>query len=277
MQVVQSPYHPVCVCIPSATLTRYVLFETSLEGLFCPQGSQLLRIQSASPAKNRNEAIRLSDRVNIGESRENPPCPQCARSDRHQTDCPLRVTHYFFMDDDHHFDPELLMRLLKRDLPLVCCLTSFSKPPFIPVLYKGDAIVGGKTKFINIPWQELDGCTGLYPVFSAAGAGILVTRALIEKLPDPWFELGHYDSEQCGEDMYFYEKVRNLGVPIYVDLDCIIGHFAHVAAWPYRLATGQWTVMLVWENGERTLLSRGELRTGSAVPSDTPPEATPLR
>jgi len=274
MQVVQSQYGPVCVAIPSATLTRYVLFETSLEGLYCPQGSQMFRIQSASAAKNRNDAIRLSDRVNVGASSENPPCIKCGRLDRHQADCPMRVTHYFFMDDDHHFDVELLMRLLNHALPIVCCLTAFSKPPFIPVLYKGDALVDGKTKFINIPWQELDGRTGLYPVFAAAGAGILVERGVLEKIPDPWFELGHYDSEQCGEDMYFYEKVRNLGIPIYVDLDAAIGHFAHVAAWPHRLPDGRWTIMLVWENGQRTVLGRGDSKlNASVVPSTNPPEA----
>jgi len=274
MQVIQSPHRPVCVAIPSATLTRYVLFETSLEGLFCPQGSQMFRIQSASAAKNRNDAIRLSDRVNITETAENPPCQKCGRLDRHQVDCDMRVTHYFFMDDDHHFNMELLMNLLKHNLPIVCTLTSFSKPPFIPVLYKGDTKVDGKTKFINIPWQELDGRTGLYPVFAAAGAGILVTRAVIEKIPEPWFELGHYDSEQCGEDMYFYEKVRNLGVAIYVDLDAVIGHFAHVAAWPYRLPDGRWTIMLVWENGQQTVLGRSDSRmNASVVPSSNPPEA----
>jgi len=256
MQVVESAYKPVAVCIPSGGMTRYLLFETSLEGLCVPDKTCIYRIASASPAKNRNDAVRLAG-------------PE--------------VSHFFFMDDDHHFDMDLVLRLLRWNVPVVGALVSFSKPPFHPVLFKGETHENGRKQFISIPWSELDGRLGLYPVFAAAGAGILVRRDVFEKIPDPWFALGRYTADECAEDMYFYEQCRNAGFPIYVDLDSPVGHFAPVAAWPVRREDGKWTIELMWETGKRLRLGRsdqpivgGELIQGPVVSASSPRRSAPL-
>lgn len=236
MQSATSEFAPTCVCIPSTSLTRYVLFETSMEGLHCPNESVSYRVVSSSAAKNRNDAIRLA---------------------------PKECTHFFFMDDDHHFGDTLLLQLLRRRLQVVCGLTPIASPPFSPVLFNGIQIVKGKTKHRNIPWAELDGKSGLYPIFAGAGASLLVTRDVLDRVGDPWFELGKYDSEQAGEDLYFYEKCRNLGIPLYVDLDATMGHISPTAVWPVLRADGKWTVHLMWETGGVVTLPRSDDVQGS--------------
>jgi hypothetical protein len=69
-----------------------------------------------------------------------------------------------------------------------------------------------------------------------------------------------------GEDLYFADKLREAGVPICVDVDAAIGHFAPAAAWPVRDENGLFSVTLVWENGEQFRLGRGDVRTSPAMP-----------
>jgi hypothetical protein len=245
MQVVDSD-GTVCVAVivPSGALTRFVTFELSVEGVFVPTKSTYARNSSSSPAWNRNEGIR----------RAGP-----------------EITHFFFIDDDHTFDQELIMHLLNHKLELVCCLTWLASPPFHPVLFKDEIIEHGKTKWINYRWSELDGKSGLFgPVWAVAGAGILVARTLTDRMKDPWFALGQYPgkADECNEDMYFYDRVREAGVPIMVDLDARLGHTNPCTAYAERDEQGLWYIILVWENGERIKLGirRGDRPDPQVIP-----------
>ncbi len=233
---------PVAVCVPSTTLTRFVLFEMSLSGLRVPPYSTEYRIVSTSPAKNRNDAIRMA-------------LPE--------------ITHFFFVDDDQHFDQDMLRRLVAWRVPVVCALTCLARPPFFPILFKGDhTLPDGRKRYENISWAELDNKHGLYPVFAGPGSGILVERSVLDKMPQPWFEIGKYDSEQLQEDVVFYEKCRDLGVPIYCDLDSPMGHIAPTVAWPVRTSDDRWTIELMWENGQKFKMGRSD---GAGWPGGKPP------
>jgi hypothetical protein len=222
----------VTVAVPSGGMTRFITFEMSVEGVFVPKDSSYARNSGSSPAWNRNEAIR---RAMLN---------------------PL-VTHLFFVDDDHMFNQELIMNLLAHKLEIVCALTLLSKPYFWPVLFSDEVKIEGKTKWQSIPWTELDHHKGLYgPVWACAGAGILVAKTLLQRIPEPWFALGQYNKEDCHEDMYFYDQVRKAGVPLYVDLDNVMGHTAPCTALPVKGEDGLWYVHLIWENGETVKLSR---------------------
>lgn len=273
-------FKPICICVPSATLTRYVIFESSYEGLRVPPYSSTYRIVSASPAKNKNDAIRLAG-------------PEC--------------THFFFIDDDHHFDFELVKRLLLWQVPVVCAVTALAQPPFHPVLFKGetfvegqdwDVVIGelvaladkyrgladedtsrshlnrdlsrvrallGKKRYENISWGELDGQSGLVPVFAGAGAGLMVRRDVLDKIGEPWFEVGRYDPEQLQEDCVFYEKCRDLGIPIYADAASPMGHITPVVTWPVRREDGRWTLQLMWQNGQKIRLGRSDVDTPGTI------------
>lgn len=223
--VIDSPFAPITVCVPSSTMTRYVGFEESLSGVYVPKDSIQLRYQSMSPARNRNDGIR---------------------------DAPDVTTHWFFVDDDSQFERSILIRLLSHRLPIVCALVAHSKPNFGPVLWHG-TMKGpeGRWQHVQYRWSDLDGKRGLMPVFAAAGSGVLVSREVLDKIGDPWFELGRYSTEDCSEDFYFYEKVRAAGYQVTVDLEARMGHYAPCAAWPTVREDGLWTVELRWENNLR--------------------------
>lgn len=278
-------YPRVSVIVPSATLPRFLSFEISLEALFTPHFSDLFRIRSLSPAQSRNDAVRLSD---------------------------PGIKAFWFIDDDHQFRQETLIRLLDHNVPFVVPIVSYSEPPFQPVIFKGDQVTtplrhhddleslltvmknatpeqalstlksvierGPKQRaikqFIPYSWRDLDNAKGLYPVFAAGGSGLLVRREVFERVPQPWFQMGQFNPEMAGEDVFFSERVRNAGFPIYVDLDTTIGHNNITGATPTRLPNGQWTITLVYESGQQVQMGRKDsvdIPTDEQVKAATPP------
>lgn len=237
MQVVETPYGPVRVIIPSGKLPRFHEFHASLEGLRVPeQGSGWMRYHSMSPAYARNMGVKdcLKERPDI--------------------------RHFWFIDDDHMFDQFTLLRLLDHNLPVVCALTLLAGPPFFPILFSHKiwSETEHRPKWINMPWSALDGRKGLLPVYAAAGAGILVQATVFEQIPEPWFAIGQFVPDECQEDMYFYEQCHTANIPIFADLNTILGHTSPCTAVPFQDLTGVWWVKLVWSDEDYLVLPRSD-------------------
>lgn len=226
----------VTVVIPGGNVPRYGAFEMALTQLEVPSGSSLGRARSASVAKNRNEVIR-----------------RCAPT-----------PWYFFLDDDHDFDPGVLLRLVAHRVPVVSALIPAKMPPFFPMVFTGESRhpVTGKITWAVASWPSLDGKTGLLPVFGVGTGALLVAREVLDAVGDPWFEVGRYDPEELNEDLAFAAKVRGAGIPMVVDLDTPVGHWDATAVWPVRRTDGRWTVSLKWDNGEAVRLGRSDLPSG---------------
>ncbi len=224
-------YGAVTVVIPGGNVPRYGAFEMALARLQVPTDSSLGRARSASVAKNRNEVIRASD-----------------------------TPWYFFLDDDQDFEEALLLRLLAHRQPVVSALIVAKMPPFFPIVFKGERINQDthKKQWEIYTWPELDGRFGLLPVYGVGTGALLVTRDVLRVVKAPWFEIGRYDSEELNEDLNFSEKVRAAGIPMYVDLDTLVGHWDACAVWPMRLPDGGWSVRLKWDNGETVMMGRSD-------------------
>jgi hypothetical protein len=230
-------YGPVTIVIPSGSMTRYVTFELDMETLNVPVKSTMGRARSSSPAKNRNEVIRLS-----------------------------HTPWYAFFDDDQHVDEETLLKLLAHNKPVVCALVCSKMPPFIPILFKGERTTQeGRRQWHPYSWRDLDGHRGLFgPVFAGNGGVFLVKREVFETIPEPWFKLGQYDPEDCQEDLYFYEQCRNYNIPVYCDLSTRAGHISPVSAAPTQFPDGTWSIRLQFENDEEVLMNRTDLASPQA-------------
>lgn len=76
---------------------------------------------------------------------------------------------------------------------------------------------------------------GTYKI-QVRGSGLgsaLIHRSVFERLKYPWFKWVTYDNKtQLSEDLFFCEKFKHLGVPIFVDTRVACGHVMRYIKWP---------------------------------------------
>jgi hypothetical protein len=223
----------------TSSVPRYLMFENSIEALMAPRGSGLNRIGGANLVYNLNLTL---------EQAANYPWERV-----------------WYIDDDHQFDNDTLLRLLQHDVDVVASTTLVKHPNFMPVFYKAKRKnAKGQWVHTRYTWQELKGREGLLPVVAVGRSGMLIKRSVFERLvglpkngdiaaqimwEETWRQGALNPYGQIGEDLDFCNRLQELAIPIHVDLDTCIGHIDPVAAWPYRKPDGTWTIALQWGSG----------------------------
>lgn len=154
----------------------------------------------------------------------------------------------FFIDDDHVYPPDLLMRLLDHDKPMVCSLYLRRAKPFAPVAFSERTEDG---LYQTIDLTELPNA-GLLKVHATGGAGMLIRREVFEKISDEpnWFEYGRVGEWHAAEDIIFCEKVNAAGFNIFLDLEARLGHMTPSAIWP-SWVDQEWAVGFSVADGTR--------------------------
>jgi len=139
-----------------------------------------------------------------------------------------QFTHLLMLDSDHLHPVDIVERLtrwLAHDAkPLVISALNYQrKEPFRPAAFFFDGPALGLMHLST--WPQ-----GLVKVDAVGASALLVAREVFEKLSEPWFEF-HYlpvaDSPVprfIGEDIYFCEKLRQIGIPVYVDTTTTCPH-----------------------------------------------------
>ena len=204
---------PGTIVVASGDLARYPGFTVSLLHLLRPPGTEFRFQVGLNVAASCNQGIRDM----VGE-------------------------WVWIMGDDHILPPDTLARLLAHDVDVVVPLCVRRKPPFIPVIFKEPLPGDSPWKFPPWKWSQLPKDGGLHRIHVAGSAGMLIRRHVLEKIGDPWFEVGQQSSEQLNEDSYFCTKLATAGIPLHVDLDTHIGHITPSVLWPAHRADGTWTV-----------------------------------
>src|SRR5262245_43189726 len=110
-------FKPVTVVVRSAALARYVSFEMSLEGLNVPLNTHVARSLTSNLAGSLNDIARK-----------------------------LTTPFMWIIDDDHQFDPFMLLRLMAHDKPVVGALTTMARPPFHCVIYRREVTQEGSAE-----------------------------------------------------------------------------------------------------------------------------------
>jgi hypothetical protein len=128
-----------------------------------------------------------------------------------------QYTHLWFMDDDHSFAPDILMKLLRHDQPLVNPICFTRTWPFQPVTY----VEEGALDLASVPDR------GLVVLHAGGCAGMLIRREVLEAIEPPWFE---YSDKS--EDVIFCEKAKAAGFQLYGDLEARLGHITTAVVWP---------------------------------------------
>jgi len=145
----------------------------------------------------------------------------------------------FFVDDDTLFQPDLLMRLLRRldehpDVGIVAALVLRRWPPHPTVA--GKLNPNGTASML--PFEAV---TGLVRVdLTGLGGGSVIRKTAFGRVPRPWFTSGPFT-----EDWTFCSRLKRVGGQAAVDLDVQAGHITPMSVWPEREADGQWGVAYV--------------------------------
>jgi hypothetical protein len=130
------------------------------------------------------------------------------------------MDYVFFVDSDMTFPSDVLMKLLERNVDIVCCDASRKKD-------EGGSVV--KTK--DLKYLDYKTIKGLVEV-EWAGTGVMLLKIdVFKKMQKPWF-LVEYDKPSdmyLGEDYYMCSKAKALGYKIFCDttLSLEIGHIGH--------------------------------------------------
>lgn len=234
---IDSRFSPGCVAVPTGATARYNSFWANLEMLEVPKGTVFL--QGAGPviARNRNDMIEamlaLQSIRPAGEFPGNDYRPQWM----------------FFLDDDHEFEPDLLMSMLERfdayyNIGALGSLYCKKVPPFEPTIYK----TIDTAPYERYSWEEIRFTmtnVNLAPasemqVAGCGASGLLVPRSTLEAIGRDWFPEG-----EAAEDLGFCRKVANVGRSIYVQLSKPLGHVNPMAITP-EYNNGEWLLALSW-------------------------------
>jgi len=199
---------PGTVVIACASLARYSEFWMCVEALQVPHGTRVINTRGADFVHGFNEGIRK-----------------------------MSGEWVFILGDDHTFNPNILMKLLDREVDLVMPVVPRRDSPFVPVLMHGPL----SELMRRYSWLDLP-ITGLFqlPVGDSAGqAGAVIRKPVLDMLGDPWFRAGQLVPGRVNEDMDFIKRMHELGVKVWIDCDEVMGHIANVTVTPLRF-NGRW-------------------------------------
>ena len=198
---------PGTIALPTSEVGRFALFTVSIAGTQQPDGCYLDASCSASVTENLNGILRrLRD----------------------------QDEWVWVMGDDHVWASDTLMRMLETmdaypEIDVLVPLCVKRNPPWHLVLFDevGEQDEDGNPLFRPIPWERVPE-SGVFEVDSAGSAGMLVRRAVIDALGDPWF-YSTMDTEGrqvvLNEDVTFCTRVRHEhGFRIFATADVAIGH-----------------------------------------------------
>lgn len=209
----RSNKHPKGVIgIATAPLGRYREFDLCVSNLEMPQGCQIDWRMGVNVAFHFNNMIR-----------------SMLSNDEFEW--------VWILGDDHTFEPDVLIRLLERDVDVVTPFCLRRANPFNPVLATGKN--GG---YKACSFQTVDGKKGLMDItsYTVGNAGTLIRRKVCETIPEPWYENGKIDPEKESCDLYFCTKIKEYGFKSYLDLDVLFGHIFHAVVFPERKQDGSW-------------------------------------
>lgn len=198
---------PGSVIIASSDLTRYAAFSRSLACLLQPPGTKLVWSTGSDICNGFNQAL---------DSREGE--------------------WVWILGDDHVFAPDLLIRLLDRQVDVVSPVVTSRRPPFRGFVFRQDG-----PELVCVPTAEWPD-SGCHAYDGCSGAGMLIRSHVLDKLERPYYEAGKIRAGELNEDTYLMWKMRTqAGASIYVDFDVAMGHQTPAVIWPVRTAQG-WAI-----------------------------------
>jgi hypothetical protein len=226
MQGIQSRHPPGGACVITGDQLRYTQAVKCITALQVPAGSSAPWMSGVLVAHNINLALKAV--------MDNP-----------------KLQWAWLMGDDHLFPPDILIKLLDRDVDCIVPLCLNRAPPMDPTIITADK------KLKRIEDLPASGLYKLGPGETCGDAGILVRRHVLEATGPNWHELKKSGSHNA-EDREFVQKVKDAGFDVHVDVDHPISHMAAFEIVPVRTEEG-WVIRLNCAN--RHVCDLGAMRT----------------
>lgn len=195
------------VAIVASDRPRYFELVDALVGTRVPAGTHYNRITNYNVATGRNLAL------------------DQAKGD-----------WIWFIDDDHMWGPDTLLRLLDHDVDVVGPLVARRFPPFKPQVFSRfdpDSFEDNVLHTWETLQMHLDLGTTLLDVVAMGTPGLLVKRHVWEALQPYPFEWPCKDSNKAGEDTWFTWKAHRAGFKVCVDLTVPFPHLTTLSVYAY--------------------------------------------
>lgn len=203
LQSVPEESQPGLVVVTADESARYSRFALCLQGLQVPQGSNTAWMIGNDIPESRNAAV-----ANM------------------LTDPTYKWV--WFIDDDHAFEPFILLKLLSTRKQIVGPLVLRRQQPFYST---ATALDDNFLRFDeNLPTSDL------VEVMATGSSGLLIRREALEAIgTERWFELAYDDDgRRISEDINFCRRARMFDYPIYVHTAIRLGHITTAVVWPAR-------------------------------------------
>jgi len=203
------------VAVVAGDTGRFTAFTTSLSRLQKPPGTEVTVIVGSDRIKGRN--------MHVNE---------------------MKGDWLWFIDDDHEFPPDTLMRLLDRNVDVIVPICLMRSTPFNPV----DYVAGSEKGLVPIDLKTAS-ASGTVELYAAGTSGMLIRRRVFDVFRERWPEAPIFEHEaDRSEDIIFSERLRELDIKIHLDLEARLGHLNVVTIYPDH-ADGEWAVgMRVGQN-----------------------------
>jgi len=206
------------VGVAANSTARYMAFTVCMTSLRVPPNTQLHWAIGSDRIVGRNKLVKKA--LDIG------------------------AEWLFFLDDDHAFEPDILMRLLAHDKDLVASLYLQRIEPFSPIAYDEWNEETRTYTSIDLTKYEKD---ALVPIVAAGTGGMLIKSEVFRAMEEPWF---HLIDGVGSEDLPFCNKAVELGFELYCDLGTPLGHIDPVIIWPsYSEEDEGWNIGFELANG----------------------------
>jgi len=138
-------------------------------------------------------------------------------------------THILFMDTDQIYEtPDMIERLLAHKKPVVATRVHKRYPPFSPVLLRGEL---GKLEIVPDKEIKPDGFESELPIeYSGTGCVLISTDILIDMYPEkPFHSKLDERGKPIGEDIYFFQQLKDRNIPVIADCSIDIPHLTWMA------------------------------------------------
>jgi hypothetical protein len=136
------------------------------------------------------------------------------------------VDYLLWLDSDEVFPMDLLDQLLLEPPVMVTALIHKKVKPFWPTIYLKQK--NPETKKVEyLPGFVDEDDTGLRKIDVCGFAAVLIPAFYFKEMKRPWFKIirrTYKNAKIIGEDFFFTKKVRKMGLPILVNLDCKVRH-----------------------------------------------------